>query len=84
MSAVVSIKKLSPKTVNNESLHYGELPKNGFIRTRHLLPILDVSRTTLWRWIRDGIFPEPITLGQKITAFKVEDVRVFLKSQGAV
>lgn len=84
MSAVVSIKKPSPKTTNNETLHYGELPKHGFIRTRHLLPILDVSRVTLWRWIKDGIFPAPITLGERIKVFKVEDVRAWLNAQGAV
>ena len=36
MSDVVSIKKSSPKSANNEALHYGELPKHGFIRARHL------------------------------------------------
>lgn len=84
MSAIVSIKKPSPKTANNETLHYGELPKHGFIRTRHLLPILDVSRATLSRWIKDGIFPAPITLGERVRVFKVEDVRAYLNAQGAV
>ena len=84
MSDVVSIKKSSPKSANNEALHYGELPKHGFIRARHLLPILDVSRVTLWRWVQGGIFPQPVTLGQRIKAFKVEDVRAFLNAQGAV
>jgi predicted DNA-binding transcriptional regulator AlpA len=83
MSDIVNIKNPSTKTAKNEVLHYGELPKHGFIRTRHLLPVLDISRATLSRWIKSGIFPKPITLGQKITAFKVEDVRAFLDSQGA-
>jgi predicted DNA-binding transcriptional regulator AlpA len=37
----------------------------------HLLPI---SRTTLWRWIRQKRFPRPLKLSPGVTAWKASDV----------
>lgn len=75
--------KTKAKTTTKEPLPYGGLPEYGFVRTRHLLPVLGVSRATLCRWINEGVFPKPIALGQRMKAFKVEDVRAFIDAQGA-
>ncbi len=33
------------------------------LRTREVLKLEGISRTTLWRWVRDGKFPAPVELG---------------------
>jgi prophage regulatory protein len=33
------------------------------LRKRELSKRLGVSETTIWRWVRAGLFPKPITLG---------------------
>jgi prophage regulatory protein len=33
------------------------------IREPELLKSLEVSRVTVWRWVRDGKFPRPVALG---------------------
>ena len=71
--------------MNNAS----QLPLEGYIRIKQLIgdgenlnPIIPVSAGTIWNWVRQGIFPEPIKLSAAITAWKVEDVRHFLENGG--
>lgn len=37
----------------------------------HVLPI---SRSTLWRWVREGRFPRPTRLSPGVSAWRVSDV----------
>lgn len=51
-----------------------------FIRIKELAStperqgVLPVSAPTLWRWVRDGKFPQPVRLGPQVTAWSVEAV----------
>lgn len=59
----------------------GQLPENGFIRQRQLIPaIFPFSSATLWRKVKAGTFPSPVKLGPRITAWRVEDIRDALRS----
>jgi predicted DNA-binding transcriptional regulator AlpA len=42
------------------TVHKGQPVK--FLRDRQVREILPVSRSTLWRWCRSGIFPKPVML----------------------
>ncbi|MFM2060161.1 MAG: hypothetical protein RLY71_4546 [Pseudomonadota bacterium] len=60
----------------------GTLPATGFIRQRELIPgIVPVSGTTWWRWVASGKAPKPVKLSDRVTAWRVEDVRAFLAAQ---
>ena len=43
----------------------------------------DVSRATVWRWVRDGSFPEPIKLTAGCTRWKESDLEEWESSKGA-
>jgi predicted DNA-binding transcriptional regulator AlpA len=58
------------------------LPTAGFVRQRTLLLFLPFSGATLWRKIKTGEFPQPVKLGVKITAWRVEDVREYFDTIG--
>lgn len=45
--------------------------------------ILPCSRSSLWRWIREGKFPRPQKLGDRITAWRASDVAAWLASREA-
>lgn len=45
--------------------------------------MVTVSRSTLWRWIKQGIFPTPIKLGPRRIAWRRSDVNAWLDSRGA-
>jgi prophage regulatory protein len=51
------------------------------LRFSDLQEIIPVSRSTLWRWVRDGSFPSPINLGPNTRAWREEDIRVWLETK---
>lgn len=57
-----------------------QLPSEGFIRVRQVLQMFPISRTTLWRKVNAGEFPEPRKLGPKTTVWDIEELRAFKNS----
>ncbi len=57
------------------------LPETGFIRLPAVLKVFPVSKSTWWAGIKDGRFPKPVKLGQKITAWRVQDIRALIESK---
>ncbi len=37
-------------------------------------PLIPVSRSTWWQGVRDGRFPAPIKLGNRITVWRARDI----------
>lgn len=66
------------------------LPATGYLRLLQIIgrkpsandpgfpALVPVSASTLWLWVRDGKFPKPVKLGERVTAWRVEDVRAYL------
>ena len=60
----------------------GTLPSTGFVRQSQLIPIIvPFSSATLWRKVKSGEFPKPIKLSERVTAWKVEDVRAWIATR---
>ncbi len=58
-----------------------ELPTAGFVRLSILAPRgpIPVSKSTWWAGVKAGRFPRPVKLGPNTTAWRVEDIRTFIK-----
>ena len=57
------------------------LAESGFVRINQLAGpggLVPVGKSTIWAWIKQGKFPNPIKLGPRTTAWLVADVRVWL------
>ncbi len=58
-----------------------QLPPTGFVRLPGILapngPI-PISKSTWWAGIKDGRYPQPVKLGPRITAWRVEDIRALI------
>ena len=52
-------------------------------RANNLCHGLGIGRTTLWRWCRDGHFPKPIKLSDRVTVWRMADVREWLAAKGS-
>jgi prophage regulatory protein len=61
---------------------FSELPDAGFVRLTSILaprgPI-PVSKSTWWAGVKDGRYPQPVKLGPRITAWRVEDIRALIE-----
>ncbi|ABM41755.1 phage transcriptional regulator, AlpA [Acidovorax sp. JS42] len=57
------------------------LPETGFVRQKLLLSFVPFSKSTLWRRVKEGLFPAPIRLSVGITAWRAEDVRRWIAEQ---
>ena len=69
---------------------FDALPDSAYIRESQLVQSpkrpntpapLPFSAPTLWRKVKAGTFPKPIKLSERVTAFKVGDVRAWMTAQ---
>lgn len=68
---------------------YGALPETGYVRLAHLhgnpklgIPgILPWSTATTWRKVKAGLFPAPVRLSERVTAWEAEAIRIWLHEQ---
>ena len=59
------------------------LPETGYVRQSELIPaIFPFSSATLRRKVKAGTFPQPVKLGPRITAWRVEDIRRLIERLG--
>lgn len=55
------------------------LPETGFIRLPAVLQHIPVGKSTWWAGVKSGRYPKPIKLGERITAWRVEDIRALIE-----
>ena len=63
-----------------------QLPEVGFVRLSQILgnakkgipPIIPVQKSCWWAGVKSGRFPQPIKLGARVTAWRVEDIRTLI------
>jgi predicted DNA-binding transcriptional regulator AlpA len=57
------------------------LPETGFMRLPAILAIIPVSKSTWWAGVKSGRYPKSVKLGERITAWRVEDIRALIDKQ---
>ena len=86
-ASINSVQAKRPATVIPS---FDTLPDSAFIREAQLVQSpkrpdcpapLPFSGPTLWRKVKAGTFPKPLKLAERITAWKVGDVRSWIISQ---
>lgn len=61
-----------------------QLPPRGYIRQKLLNELLPFSSATLWRKVAAGEFPKPHKISERVTGWRVEDVRQWFIDKGLV
>lgn len=59
-------------------MNFDELPNSAYVTDRTIAAHLGITRTTIWRWSREGRLPEPVKLGPNITRWQVGPLRAVL------
>ncbi len=60
-------------------------PETGFVRlSRIITPLgpIPVGKSTWWAGVRSGRFPQPVKIGARITAWRIEDIRALIEKLG--
>jgi len=65
------------------------LPEIGFLRLPQIIgdrkanppipALIPVSKSTWWQGVKDGHYPKPVKLGERCTAWRVEDIRKLIE-----
>ena len=55
---------------------------NELASTKNRSGKLPVSPATVWRWVREGQFPKPVKLSNRVTVWNLAEVDAFI-AQGA-
>jgi len=64
------------------------LPEAGYLRIGQILgtkttpALIPVGRSTWWDGVKKGRFPAPVKLGPRITAWKVDEIREYIRKAG--
>ena len=57
-------------------------PDTGYMRQWDIIPsVIPVSSATWWRGVKSGKYPKSVKLSERITVWRVGDIREFLKIQ---
>jgi prophage regulatory protein len=71
------------------------LPETGYLRLPQILgkpatekaqaipALFPVCRSTWWAGVKTGRYPQPVKLGERITAWRVEDIRALIEQVAA-
>ena len=55
------------------------LPAVGYVRLPQLLKIFPISKSAWWEGCRNGVFPKPVKLGPRTSAWRVEDILALME-----
>lgn len=66
--------------MNNDN----KLPETGFLRLPDVLKFYPVSKSTWWAGIKTGRYPKGVKLGERVTAWRVEDIRALITTSGQI
>lgn len=56
-------------------------PSTGFMRLPAVLAVIPVSKSTWWAGVKSGRYPKSVKLGERITAWRTEDIRALIEAQ---
>ena len=67
-----------------------QIPEKGFLRLHQILgdkktntpALIPIGRTSWLNGVKSGKYPKPVKLGERTTAWKVEDIRALIVQLG--
>ncbi|MEN6375699.1 MAG: AlpA family phage regulatory protein [Smithella sp.] len=60
---------------DSKILELQELPQTGLLRIKQVLKFIPVSRSSWWQGVKEGRFPQPIKLSERITCWRASDIQ---------
>jgi len=67
-----------------------KLPESGYLRLTQILgdkksnppipPIIPIGKSSWWAGVKSGRYPQPVKLGPRTTAWRIEDIRHLIEN----
>ena len=64
------------------SSNHIHIPAAGFLRLPQVLALIPVGKSSWWRGVKEGRYPEPVKIAPRTSAWKVEDIAALVKCLG--
>ena len=58
------------------------VPSEKLLRISGVSEQTAIPKSTIWAWVKEGRFPQPLKLSPRITVWKESDIQEFIKSAG--
>ena len=58
------------------------IPTVGFIRLSQVLKLIPIAKTAWYAGVKEGRFPQPVKLGPRARAYRVEDITALIERLG--
>ena len=49
-----------------------------YVRVNQLTKLIPISKASVWRKVKEGTFPKPVKLGERITAWRMDEIEAWL------
>jgi predicted DNA-binding transcriptional regulator AlpA len=71
-----------PKQKQSINSPPASLPLEGYARMPTVRAVAgNVGSSTIWLWVKKGVFPKPVKLGPNVTAWRVDELRDWLATK---
>jgi len=54
------------------------------LRDKEVAEMLTIGRSTVWLYVKQGKLPKPIKMSERVSVWRVSDIRAFINSMMAV
>ena len=58
-----------------------ELPQTGLLRVKQVLRFVPVSRSNWWAGVKEGKYPQPVKLSERVTCWRAADIRTLVEGK---
>lgn len=61
------------------------IPETGFCRVQQILSVFPIGKSTWWKGVKEGKFPQPVTpspFGASVTVWRCEDIHALIEKAG--
>jgi prophage regulatory protein len=50
------------------------------LRLKQVVQLTNISRATIWRWVKAGNFPKPMKITNRVVVWKNSDIQAYIAS----
>ena len=52
------------------------------LRVKEVSELVGIGKSTVWAWVKEGKFPKPVKLSDRVTVWRESEVQTFISKAG--